>query len=542
MMKIDSKPAQAVIRIISLVFVVWSAALIYRSSFIALDGRRYFSLFDDAMISMRYAWNFSHGLGLIWNAGERIQGYTNLLMTLLMSLATLIFDKSMAVLSIQIIGILFMLVIAYLTVRIADHLVQRESAQRQSLLKVIIFFCVLFYYPLVYWSVMGMETGLLTVLLLAGLLFALDYTVNPSPRLLLLVALCLGLAYLTRNDSLVFAFLIGLYILWHTVKAETGSILQLLPALGLYLLFVVGQAYFQYSYYGEFLPNTYTLKMTGIPLFSRIYNGTRFVLRFGVESIFILFIPTFDILTNFRKQKLLLLSIVYAAIAYQIYVGGDPWNYWRIMAPTIPLAFLLYIFAINRWVDAISTRPGFQNFVLRTPSFFRAHANELLVIAAALIALYATDARFLPEISLRDQPHQAIFNRYNTDIALALNEVTTDKATYGVLWAGALPYYTDRKAIDFLGKSDKYIANLPPDLSGAIRGAAMLTVPGHNKYDLNYSIKTLQPTYIQEDKWGVQDLTAWRATHYVSVDYKGVYLFLLKNSPEVLWDKIDVTP
>jgi hypothetical protein len=59
-------------------FVIWSAGFIYRSSFMALDGARYFSLFDDAMISMRYAWNLSHGNGLVWNAGERVQGYTNL--------------------------------------------------------------------------------------------------------------------------------------------------------------------------------------------------------------------------------------------------------------------------------------------------------------------------------------------------------------------------------------------------------------------------------------------------------------------------------
>ena len=58
------------------------------SSVVAIDGRRYFGLFDDAMISMRYAWNFSHGQGLVWNAGERIEGYTNLLWTLIMAVFT----------------------------------------------------------------------------------------------------------------------------------------------------------------------------------------------------------------------------------------------------------------------------------------------------------------------------------------------------------------------------------------------------------------------------------------------------------------------
>ena len=72
--------------ILGIGLIIWAAAFIYRSSFIAIDGKRYYCLFDDAMISMRYAWNFSHGLGLVWNPGEYVQGYTNLLMVLLMSL------------------------------------------------------------------------------------------------------------------------------------------------------------------------------------------------------------------------------------------------------------------------------------------------------------------------------------------------------------------------------------------------------------------------------------------------------------------------
>ena len=42
---------------ITVAFFTWASLFIYRSSFVAIDGRRYFALFDDAMISMRYAWN-----------------------------------------------------------------------------------------------------------------------------------------------------------------------------------------------------------------------------------------------------------------------------------------------------------------------------------------------------------------------------------------------------------------------------------------------------------------------------------------------------
>ena len=44
-----------------------------------IDGTRYFWLDDDQMISMRYARNPADGLGPVWNAGERVEGYTNFL-------------------------------------------------------------------------------------------------------------------------------------------------------------------------------------------------------------------------------------------------------------------------------------------------------------------------------------------------------------------------------------------------------------------------------------------------------------------------------
>ena len=140
-------------------------------------------------------------------------------------------------------------------------------------------------------------------------------------------------------------------------------------------------------------------------------------------------------------------------------------------------------------------------------------------------------------MSLTDYPFDNEAARKHVDQAIAINAVTDENASIGVFWAGTLPYYVDRVALDFLGKSDPYIANLPPDLSGKIAWDGMNSVPGHNKYDLNYSIKELLPTYVQGFEWGSQNLSAWAGEYYVLVKYKGVRLFLLKDSPNVDWEK-----
>lgn len=527
----NQKFEKTAIVVISIIFTIWGAAFIYKSSFIAVDGHRYFSLFDDAMVSMRYAWNLSHGLGLVWNPGETIQGYTNLLMTLVMSLATLAFDKSTAVLSIQILGIGFMLSIAYVTMKIADYIFQDNSHQRRAFLRTLTFFCVLSYYPLSYWSLMGMETGLLALLLLLSILLSFRYAQRGNFTNMLLVSVCLGLAYLTRPDSIIFALLIWVYIAWGIkLKSNQDQLYKLPVAIALFLLFVVGQLIFQYLYYGEMLPNTYTLKLTGMSLFGRIRNGTGFIIPFLIVTAPILILASIDLISGFQKRKLLMLSIVFSAIGYEVYVGGDPWLYWRIMAPSIPLAIILAINFVSTKVFALTSSQAFKLQFL----------PEALVIGLTLIGMISANNGFIRELLLLDKPYTTEYNAYYVSTAIVLNQVTTSDATVGVFWAGSIPYYTDRVAVDFLGKSDKYIANLPPDISGNVSWNGMRSVPGHNKYDLNYSIKTLEPTYVQRFWWGAQDLSQYAETKYVVAEYNGISFFLLKDSPAVLWSKVNI--
>ena len=103
----------------------------------------------------------------------------------------------------------------------------------------------------------------------------------------------------------------------------------------------------------------------------------------------------------------------------------------------------------------------------------------------------------------------------------------------------SIPFYSQRYGVDFLGKSDPDIAGRAPDLSGAVGWKEIISIPGHNKYDLNISIVDRRPTYIQGTTWGTNNVSAWASRHYVSITHGGVPLLLLKNSPDVLWQKVE---
>jgi hypothetical protein len=76
-----------------------------------------------------------------------------------------------------------------------------------------------------------------------------------------------------------------------------------------------------------------------------------------------------------------------------------------------------------------------------------------------------------------------------TRYGLALRATTAPEARIAVVWAGAIPYFADRPAVDLLGKSDPVIAH------GARRGRLH---PGHDKWDYRYSIGELRPDVVAQ--------------------------------------------
>ncbi|MDW8173780.1 MAG: hypothetical protein RML73_14985, partial [Anaerolineae bacterium] len=89
-------------------YLLWSLTFIQRSSF-EVEGQRMYALFEDSMISMRYAWNFVQGHGLVWNVGEApVEGYTNFLWVLVMASQIVLFGRLNGVLAVQIVGMLIL--------------------------------------------------------------------------------------------------------------------------------------------------------------------------------------------------------------------------------------------------------------------------------------------------------------------------------------------------------------------------------------------------------------------------------------------------
>ena len=129
-----------------------------------------FTLFDDAMISMTYARTLAETGDWVWFPGaERVQGITNPLWTLYMTAVHLLgLEGSSAALAVSLTGILVLLLTGIAVGRLVSLALGTTNTGTWAAL--IAGGTVPLLYPLAYWTLRGMEVGLLALLSLLTVL------------------------------------------------------------------------------------------------------------------------------------------------------------------------------------------------------------------------------------------------------------------------------------------------------------------------------------------------------------------------------------
>ncbi len=521
------KDKSNLIFILILAAYLWYAGyFIFRTS-VVIGGERYFVLFDDAAISMRYAANFAAGNGLVWNAGgARVEGYTNLLWVLYMSVFHLFAIVPAKIgLAIQASSAIFLAGNLYFVKKIAEHL-----SNHNLLVTTIAVIFTAWCYPLNNWSLQGMEVGVLALITTFAAwrtLLALQ-----AGRAIPGVFALLGVATLIRLDAAVVYLVILLAVLWFDAPNRKANLLW---GVGLLVLFIGGQTVFRVWYYGVPLPNTYYLKMTGVPASYRIARGlyvlgqTLWQMNWAVVAL-----PLVVLFFRRDRETLLLTALFAGQMAYSVYVGGDAWEHKgganRYIATTISSFMILAAYGLWLIKDAIWQRIGG-----RTAGWL---ANTILLTCAGLAVLSANEflgQDFVKKLFLIKKPLFVEASEDYVKIALALDKITTPQTTVALVSAGNIPYFSDFIAIDLLGKSDPVIARTPMHIAGGYEDFR----PGHNKWDYAYSIGELQPDLVIQ-LWDAEgDAMQYLIGGYVVIGIDGYEFTALRDSPNILWDQAD---
>ena len=512
------------------VFVVYAAVFIGRSSFV-VAGERYFCLFDDAMISMRYARNLVEGHGLVYNIGELVEGFTNPLWTMFMAAVHLLPlpDRFMS-LPVQIASAVLLacnlLLVRAIALRIAGG--SRAVATGAATLTA-------FYLPLNHWGLMGMETALQVAIVgfaVWRLLDAMDGRRFPFETLVVL-----GIGMLLRIDMTALFLAVAAFQWWVLPRHRRRTLLW---GVGLLALFLGGQTLLRLWYYGDPLPNTYYVKMTGYPVFLRIVRGLVVWLRFlrSINPLLLLLTVTVTVATINRRSGLVVLIFAVQS-AYSVYVGGDAWEVRdganRFLAVAMPMYFVLFAHALMLAAGRL------RKIVVRgQPDRLGSAAARYafpVFVAASVLLINLNVGPFSLGCALTASPGDDDGLRQMTAHARLVEHITDEDASVGMTWAGAFPYFSRRPIVDFLGKTDPYIAHLP---MRRVKGPKRFTAfyPGHLKYDFAYSIGERKPDIFFQ-YWGdMEEIRRHMRGVYVQWNWEWMRLNLRSDSPHIRWEFI----
>ncbi|MGD9142068.1 MAG: hypothetical protein PVJ42_11060 [bacterium] len=520
--------------LIVIAYCVYAVLFIMKTSFV-IGGARYFSLFDDAMISMRYAKNFAGGHGLVWNpGGERVEGFTNPLWTLYMAALHLIPIATTKISAlVQASAALFLLANLFAVKKLAGFV--SDSSGFVILTAALL---TAFYLPLNNWGMQGMEVCVLALLITLAALHAARAV--RAGRFSTLPFILLGLSVFIRTDMAV-PFL-GM-LLYLAVSVRSHRTRYLIWGIALLAASVAVQTGFRIWYYSEALPNSYYVKLVGYPMYLRWTRGLYVTFVFLWRSNWALFALPLAVILITKDRVLGLLGWVLGVqLLYSVYVGGDAWESWgganRYVCIAMPVFFILLAASLARAGGfmkraALKVSPDIGERLLNK------HGGKVSAIMVLLIllnfnAIYGPSA--LTEWLLLKPPLHVDDNARMVERAIALRKFTTHMASIAVVWDGAIPYFADRYAVSILGKNDHRVGRLP---MRRVPGPAGLVAfyPGHLKWDYSYSIGELKPDVIVQ-VWKQPEEAEQYMVDYVSVRLYGFLFHLRENSQNIRWDVV----
>ena len=435
--------AWAVVALLVFSALFWAAGA--RAS-VVVDGTRYHYLDDDQMISMRYARNLAAGRGLVWNErGERVEGYTNLGWILVMAAVHAAGARDAdAALWVRGISWLLGCGVLLLAVRL---MVRLDAGHGPPAIAAILTLSVAS--DLLFWSTNGFETTLLTALFLTGLLLAL----RDAGRGQLGASTCLvaGLLPIVRADAIdLTAAVIVTAVALGARRRGVWIALAVLP-LALHLLFRV-------TYYGDWLPNTYYLKVAGRTGLAVRGLGHAKAFAVGYGCAFALAGVAFW--KTRRPEVRLLSSLVALGFLRLLVVGPDMFGGFRFLAPYVPLIL-------------VAAACGAHVLAERARGAGLVAATVLLVSTTWAVGVSGRQA-FDSLVSGNGMPGT------NTVTGVLINQYTRPDARVVVIAAGCVSYFGRRESLDLLGKTDRHVARVPAAEGGGT---------GHNRFDIGWTLK-----------------------------------------------------
>jgi len=413
---------------------------------------------DDAYISFRYAENLVAGHGLVFNPGERVEGYTNFLWVMGVAGANLLGVGSVAGAKVMG-GLAFAALVGLLawSHRIVPGLDERVAAATA----LVVGTCGI----ASRWALSGMEVPLVMLLVGAALLVHLRSRALPEARGLdVMTGLLAALAMMTRLDTALVFAVMWLDRAWLLRSGARGRVAPLVR-MSAPLLFVYAPYFaWRLDYYGWLLPNTFYVKVGSTT--DQVLRGFEYIGEF-MQPGWGLAVGTLLAAALWRRLPRLpgigaVAGFLTLHVVYIVYVGGDVfWGHRFFAVALMPMALLGSMALVHG---------------IHRPALGAAAVVGLAAINVGNIALN------------RSLTHRGVVSEWGLEVGEWLGAEAPEDAVLATNIAGSIPWASGLRTIDTLGLNDVTIAHT--DMPRMGRGRA-----GHEKGNGDY-VLSLEPDYV----------------------------------------------
>lgn len=434
---------------------------------------------DDAYISFRYARNLAEHGELVFNLGERVEGFTNFLWTVILA-AGIKLGVGPVVAS-RFLGVVFGVGTLALVGRLSLRLDGGRSSPWHFVAPVGLaatgaFAC---------WCTGGLETQLFTFLVFLGFERLLAETDRGAG---FASGAAFALAAMTRPEGVMLFAVAGLFRILVNFSREgrfaprRHEILQVVLFAALFVPYFV----WRWRYFGYPFPNTFYVKSSGGR--GTWALGAYYLRRFAEDHSLFFLLPLVALgwpsREDWRRRALLSLTALVWVIfsLYVIKVGGDFMGLYRFVLPVLPLGAL----ALQEALRGLSRR--LEPLVGRLTLTLAGTALAAGYLAGSF-QVSRTAATFVGDDRGIDTP--SYLKKYAEDripIGRWIGQQARSDDFMTVGGAGVIPYYSGVRAFDVFGLVDKNIAH-DPSMTVSNR-------PGHQKWGHESYMLSRNPTLI----------------------------------------------
>jgi arabinofuranosyltransferase len=442
---------------------------------------------DDANIYFVYAQNLVDEHGFVYNVGgERVEGFTSLLWTLICALA---FRASAhAELTLFLINIILLsLGIAAALSYLRSGLGVREINLRPGLLYSATFLILLLSSPryIVWNTVTLMENGLWSTLLLLTTLFVVRDNIPARVTNLGFIPLSM-LLILTRPEAVLWVIVfLGIRFLRLTAASNpVDALKQIAPSILSFILTLSLLTLFRIMYFGYPVPNTFYAKVS-TSLGYNIQQGLVYLGKYIMSdpivllAVIVIVISGMDVLSRLLSNRSqnggseYLPILAGTGLLAPLLTGGDHFGSFRLYQNIYPILLLSLLYFVNLYLP-VFLRTLEHPKSSRTQERLLGALSMLTLFVAVLVFQFSMWKSIKSEIAI--EFNVAGYGRKNGAFIQELFSALPQLPSLGVVTSGGIKYSYEGEVVDLMGLNNTIMAHNGGDRRG-IKNHAAFDIP-----------------------------------------------------------------